>query len=389
MTSLLISARQRLQALLPPELENGELQALLSPRSHWVTLSYRRARLIVNRVRLFAFLFAVLTPLWSVVDYLVFEAPLWYYLAGLRLFASACFIALLYIPAQERMRDAYRQMALLFSVPTLFYIASHSVLSGHQLNDFSQAVATGYAFLPFVLMAGLAIFPLTLKESALIASVIMGAQLLAGYFNWSTLNWPSFIGGTWLLLLIGTVVVMASMSQLAFMLVLVRQLMHDPLTGVYARRRGEEVMRIYWQRAERQGEPLAVAFFDLDHFKAINDTYGHDAGDRTLRQFVERLTSVVREQDVVIRWGGEEFVLLLPVTQTESAKQILQCLTGDGFGLRPDGQLLTASIGLAEREFDRVTSVEELLELADRRMYQAKQGGRNRICAGLAGNRAD
>lgn len=379
MTSMLNSARRRLQALLPPELESGELQALLSPRGHWITLSYRRARLIINRVRLFAFLFAVLTPLWAVVDYWVFAAPLWYYLAALRLLFSVCFLALLYLPVQEQMRDAYRQMALLFTIPTLFYIASHSMLSGYQLNDLSQAVATGYAFLPFVLMAGLAIFPLTLKESMLVVSAIMTAQILAGYFNWSTLNWPSFVGGSWLLLLIGAVVVMASMSQLAFMLVLVRQLMHDPLTGAYTRRSGKEIMRTCWYRSERQQEPLSVAFFDLDHFKQINDSHGHVAGDQALCQFVEQASAVIREQDVLIRWGGEEFVLLLPVTSIEGAQSVLERLQQKGLGTRPDGLPLTASIGLAERYHDDCTSVKKLLELADQRMYQAKQAGRNRI----------
>lgn len=381
MNQFLISSRRRLQALLPPELETGELKALLSPRGHSLTLSHRRARLIINRVRLFAFLFAALTPLWCVVDYWVFDAPLWYYLAGLRLAGSVSFVVLLRMPAQERMRDAYRLMALLFAIPTLFYIVSHHLLAGYQLSDFSQAVATGYAFLPFVLMAGLAIFPLTLKEGGLIAAAVMIAQLLAGYFNWSTLNWPSFVGGTWLLLLIGAVVVLASMSQLAFMLVLVRQLMHDPLTGAYTRRSGEEIMRIYWHRSVRLDEAFSVAFFDLDHFKAINDSYGHDAGDQVLCQFAAKVTDAVREQDVLIRWGGEEFVLLLPLASQDGAQNILERLAADGFGIRPDGLPLTASIGLAERRAVDAASVEALLELADQHMYQAKQNGRNRVCA--------
>lgn len=379
MSEFLKRIRQRLQTLLPLELETGDWRHLLSPKGHPLMLSTRRARLVINRVRLFAFLFAVLTPMWCAVDYWVFEAPLWYYLAGLRLAASGCFIGLLLLPAREQMRDAYRALMLLFAIPTLFYIASHNLLSGNQLSDFSQAVATGYAFLPFVLMAGVAIFPLTVKENFLVAVAVMTAQLLAGYLNWSTLNWPSFVGGTWLLLLIAAVVTMASMSQLAFMLVLVRQLMFDPLTGAYARRCGEEVMHIYWLRSVRRGEPLSVAFFDLDHFKVINDAYGHDAGDQVLRQFTQLLGATVREQDLLVRWGGEEFVLLLEAKRAD-AYEILQRLQAKGFGLRPDGGPLTASVGLAEREADCASSMEKLIELADQRMYRAKRAGRNRIC---------
>ena len=380
MTPFLIRSRHRLQALLPPELEGRELRALLTLSDHSLLLSSRRARLIINRVRLFAFLFAVLTPLWCVVDFLVFDAPLWYYLAGLRLLASACFAVLLWHPPRDRMRDAYRVIAWLFAIPTLFYIASHSVLASYELNDFSQAVATGYAFLPFVLMAGLAVFPLTMLESLLVASSVLGAQLLAGYFSWSTLNWPSFLGGTWLLVLLAGVVVLAGMSQLAFMLVLVRQMIHDPLTGAYARGSGEEIMEVYWRRSLRQDEPLTLVFLDLDHFKTINDRYGHDAGDQVLSQFAHRVRGAVREQDVLVRWGGEEFVLLLPMTPHAVAVEVLRRVQAGGFGERPDGQPLTASMGLAERCQDGSETLAALLERADQRMYQAKNAGRNRLC---------
>lgn len=375
-------ARRRLQSLLPPELEGSELWALLSSSRHAFLLGSRRARLIINRVRLFAFLFAVLTPLWCVVDFLVFEAPLWYYLASLRLATSAAFLVLLLAPTRKRMADAYRAMALLFAIPTLFYIASHSLLAGHQLTDLSEAVATGYAFLPFVLMAGLAIFPLTLKENLMVASVIMGAQLLAGYLNWSTLNWPSFVGGTWLLLLIAAVVMLASLSQLAFMLVLVRQLMHDPLTSTFNRAAGEEICQLYWNQSVRNKQPLSLALLDLDHFKAVNDNHGHEAGDLVLQQFAKCLNNSIRETDILIRWGGEEFVLLLPNTSLPDAKLLLERVREQGFGLRPDLQPLTASIGIAERIRNRTQTVSLLLEKADQRMYQAKRQGRNFVYAG-------
>lgn len=138
-------------------------------------------------------------------------------------------------------------------------------------------------------------------------------------------------------------------------------------------------MHIYWLRSVRRGEPLSVAFFDLDHFKVINDAYGHDAGDQVLCQFTQLLGATVREQDLLVRWGGEEFVLLLEAKRAD-AYEILQRLQAKGFGLRPDGGPLTASVGLAEREADCASSMEKLIELADQRMYRAKRAGRNRIC---------
>ena len=184
MSKILGFLSQRLASLLPDELKTRELWQLLSPRQHTLLLSQRRATMIVNRVRLFAMLFAVLTPLWGIIDIMVFSSDLWIKLAILRLLTSVAFAALLllYRPTGSLL-DAYRAMAILFIIPTLFYIASHSLLSGHQLNNLSAAVATGYAFLPFVLMAGLAIFPLSLAENALLVGILLVAQGLAGYLS--------------------------------------------------------------------------------------------------------------------------------------------------------------------------------------------------------------
>ena len=382
MPSLLDLLRNRLTTLLPSELRPSELRHLLDPRRHPVLLCQRRATLIVNRVRLFAFLFAVLTPLWSLIDLMVFEPKLWLALAGLRMMACLAFTGLLlfYRPSGNLL-DAYRAIAILFAIPTAFYIASHTLLGSYQLAQFSAVVGAGYAFLPFVLMAGLTIFPLTLVENLVLSSLLLLAQALAGYLSWATLNWPSFAGAFWLLILIAGVASLASMSQLAFMIALVRQAIRDPLTGVFSRGSGEEILRLQWDSAQRKDSALALAFIDLDHFKSINDNYGHEAGDQVLREAARRLVATLRSSDSLLRWGGEEFLLIMPETDMEQAHKAIERIVGEGLGVRPDGLALTASIGLAERRNDRVDDYRDLLELADRRMYLAKTGGRNRLCA--------
>jgi len=382
MPSLLDLLRNRLTTLLPSELRPSELRHLLDPRRHPVLLCQRRATLIVNRVRLFAFLFAVLTPLWSLIDLMVFEPKLWLALVGLRMMACLAFTGLLlfYRPSGNLL-DAYRAIAILFAIPTAFYIASHTLLGSYQLAQFSAVVGAGYAFLPFVLMAGLTIFPLTLVENLVLSSLLLLAQALAGYLSWATLNWPSFAGAFWLLILIAGVASLASMSQLAFMIALVRQAIRDPLTGVFSRGSGEEILRLQWDSAQRKDSALALAFIDLDHFKSINDNYGHEAGDQVLREAARRLVATLRSSDSLLRWGGEEFLLIMPETDMEQAHKAIERIVGEGLGVRPDGLALTASIGLAERRNDRVDDYRDLLELADRRMYLAKTGGRNRLCA--------
>jgi hypothetical protein len=296
---------QRLTGLMPGELKQAELTWLALPAPHLPLLARRRATLIVNRVRLFAFLFALLTPLWSVIDFIVFPYPLSLHLALMRFVVSGAFAGLLfYYRPTGNLLDAYRAMALLFAIPTVFYVASHTLLGTYALTGLSAAIGTGYAFLPFVLLAGLSIFPLTLIESVLIASPILIAQSGAGFVQWHALNWPSMAGAFWLLVLISGVSTLAGMSQLAFMIALVRQAIRDPLTGVFSRNSGEEVVELQFTISTRSGAPLAMAFIDLDHFKGINDQFGHEAGDKVLVEMTGIVTGNLRQGDMLVRWGG-------------------------------------------------------------------------------------
>lgn len=370
----------RLTGLMPGELKHAELSWLASPHNHLSLLTRRRATMIVNRVRLFAFLFAVLTPLWSVVDLVVFPFPLWFNLALMRLLACAAFASLLlYYRPNGDLFDAYRAMALLFAIPTAFYVASYTLLGHYQLTGISAAIGAGYAFLPFVLLAGLAIFPLTMLENLVIASPILIAQGISGSLRWATLDWPSFAGAFWLLVLITGVSTLAGMSQLAFMIALVRQAIRDPLTGVFSRSSGEEVLELQFTIASRSNATLSVAFIDLDHFKNINDKFGHEAGDKALLDMTDIVSHNLRRGDMLTRWGGEEFVLIMPNTDLMQAQAALLRLRSMGFGLRPDGTPLTASIGIAERSADLATDWKTLIDLADQRMYHAKQSGRDQV----------
>lgn len=374
--------RDRLNDLIPGELKPSELGWLALPHPHLSLLARRRATMIVNRVRLFAFLFAVLTPLWSIVDLVVFPFPLWLNLALMRLLASAVFASLLlYYRPNGNLFDAYRAMALLFAIPTAFYVSSYALLGSYQLTGMSAAIGAGYAFLPFVLLAGLSIFPLTLLENLIIASPILIAQGVSGLMRWSTLDWPSVAGAFWLLVLITGVSALAGMSQLAFMIALVRQAIRDPLTEVFSRSSGEELLELQYTIAARSGAPLAVAFIDLDHFKNVNDQYGHEAGDKVLLDMTAIVGANLRRGDVLTRWGGEEFLLIMPNNDMVQAEAVLARLREKGFGATPDNKPVTASIGVAELAADHAGDWRALVELADQRMYFAKQNGRNQVCS--------
>ena len=366
--------------LLTGELRRGELGWLLAPQRHFALLSARRAGTLVNRVRLFAFLLAVLTPLWSVVDLLTFPFPLWAKLLLMRLMAAAAFGNLvLHHRAEGRIGNAYAALAQLVGTAVLFYVCSHTLLSYYPLQGVAATLAEGYTFLPFILMAGLSLFPLSLLEGACFVLPVLVGQFAAAWASQNALDWSILIGAFWLLLLISMVAMLASVSQLAFMVALVRNTIRDKLTGAFSRTSAQEVLEMHFTGALRNDTPLALAFLDVDHFKLVNDRFGHDAGDRTLQAMARSLGHSLRHGDMLARWGGEEFLLIMPNTDKAQALAALQRMRASGIGARPDGTPLTASIGLAERSADQVGDWESLVQLADQRMYSAKQGGRDAI----------
>lgn len=360
-----------------------QLQDLLFFHQHSPLVARRRAMLITSRVRMVAAVFALLTPLWIAVDMMIFAWPLWAELAGLRLAATLAFALLAFgFRTSESIRAAHRALIWLLAVPTLFFLVSYPLLSHSDLSGPATAVATGYAFLPFVMVAGLSVFPITAIEGAVFAAPMILAQIAAALYgdDMSLFSFSSLMGALWLLAVLATVATLAGMSQLHFMMALVNQASHDGLTGAFTRRVGEELFELQFGNAMRTDAPIACVFIDLDNFKSLNDKYGHEEGDRALRAASEGIRKCLRRGDVMVRWGGEEFVLIMPHTDCTGALTAVQRMRTHGIGQRPDGVPQTASVGIAERNADGCADWQHLVEKADQRMYSAKQDGRNRVC---------
>jgi diguanylate cyclase (GGDEF)-like protein len=161
-----------------------------------------------------------------------------------------------------------------------------------------------------------------------------------------------------------------------------RQAITDELTQLANRRRFTETLSVEVRRAERFGDPLALVLADLDDFKLINDRYGHQTGDEVLRRFAEVLRENVRDFDLPVRYGGEEFAVLLPETGVDGAEQLAHRLQTALLRLRlaeigGDRPPVTASFGVAA--FPAARSAEELLSAADGALYRAKAAGKNRV----------
>ncbi len=363
------------------ELILSQFQDLLFPGSQSPLVQRRRSLLIISRVRMVAGVFAVLTPIWIPVDLWIFAHPLGLYIGLLRLAATAAFAAVaLSFRNAEDIGSAHRALGFLLSIPTVFFLVSQPILADFTISTQpQQVIAAGYAFLPFVMVAGLSVFPITAVEGILLSVPLLIANLVVAFLGYQVLTFASHLGALWLLTLLAVVATLAGMSQLHFMMQLVSQASHDGLTKAYTRRVGEELLDLQFNLAARTGSTFSLCFIDLDNFKSINDRFGHEEGDNTLRQVSAALRRTLRRADLLIRWGGEEFLVVMPNTDMAGAVAAVQRMREIGLGTRPDGSRQTASIGLAERQADACSDWTVLVERADHRMYTAKQGGKDRV----------
>ncbi len=154
----------------------------------------------------------------------------------------------------------------------------------------------------------------------------------------------------------------------------------DPLTGLLTRRAMEPLMDHELQRAKRADVPFSLVLGDLDLFKRVNDTWGHDTGDLVLRETARRLKVALRHQDALCRWGGEELLVLLPDTPMEGAREVAEKLREAMIpAIDAHGQPITQTISLGVASFQTDDTVEAIVGRADEALYLAKRNGRNRV----------
>ena len=152
----------------------------------------------------------------------------------------------------------------------------------------------------------------------------------------------------------------------------------DQLTGLYNRRRILEILHSEYLRFQRMGSSAALILFDIDHFKKINDTFGHDVGDRALVAVARTASKTVRNIDTLARWGGEEFLVVCPGTTTEHALILAERLRS-GIGAEEDPAYGRVTCSFGVNAFAPEVSEEVAVQRADQALYSAKSHGRNRV----------
>ncbi|MGS2744858.1 diguanylate cyclase [Halomonas sp. LS-001] len=386
----------------------SSLRDTLTNRYHSRDFVFAHAYYMRSRVIAMGVIFLVMSPVWLLVDRWMLPDALWVTTLMGRCVMMLGFAVVVWWAwcNEDNIRRIRFSAGALLAMPALFYVLILSivpeasvpeasvleanVLESSVLEDSilegNNTVLAGYGFIPFLLVAVLSVFPFTLVESLvaglLLQALLVFAQQVSG--SWMT---PAGLEAQWLMTSLMAVTLTANHFQLSLLLRLYRQATHDPLTGLLNRGALELRLADIEREEARSGEsiPYALLMMDIDHFKRVNDTYGHSVGDKVLREFARLMALQVRSGDFVARYGGEEFVVvLLDISATDAAviaerirDAIEHATLFDHDGNRVP---ITTSIGVACPESSQQS--EQTLRRADERLYRAKESGRNCVVSG-------
>jgi len=360
------------------KLTSERVGSLFTATNHSPLLTRRRAIVFLSRIRLLALVSALFFVVGIFLDALYFDGGTFRSLMIFRCITAFMLLLLvLGIRKADSMQSAYRAMFIFFAANLVFQALFQPIVLPEYFQSIGDFPSAGYAIFPFLIAACISIFPLTIKETFLAVVLFLTAELLIVTLSSSELNAQPGLGILVSLLCVCALCAFSAISQLSYMVSLVEQASIDGLTNCLSRSSGEEILDIQFRIANRQKANLTIAFLDIDDFKVINDRYGHEAGDRVLCTAADHIRKNLRDSDILVRWGGEEFLMVLPHTDAAGATRAVRRLRANSLGKRPDNTPLTASIGIVDLDSSGAESWVELVDLADAQMYLAKTSGKN------------
>jgi diguanylate cyclase (GGDEF)-like protein len=357
----------------------SKIALLFSSKKHSLILIQARTELLFIRAKLVILILALLMIAWIPLDIAFMTwADIWGIVLARIISAIVLIGVMLYQPQRPSLPIAYNMLVIIFLVPMLFFWYANRELQNIAWTEQALFIKIAYAHLPILIAMLLSLFPLTAIEGVLVGGGITVITVLA--LMGDAIQGRIFIdyGMMWIQVVVTGLAVIAGMSQLHFMAGFIEHSTHDEITGCLKRDDSLNLMEALFAVSKRKKIPYCIVFIDLDHFKKVNDLFGHNVGDIVLKEAAQQLRCLLRHQDAIVRWGGEEFVCVLPGTEMKDIPHIFQRLT-QGLGRLPNGMIQTASMGVAEYTEDGLETVQELVLLADQRMYAAKEKGRNNI----------
>ena len=309
----------------------------------------------------------------------------WFMVGFLSLVIAPILVATLYLSGRPQKHQLYQ--ALLAITALLIGLVINSIVTRAALHGSSYFFASTIAWI-FVTWV---ILGLLFRHAAITALI------LSGIYFWGLLNWQiAYPEVVFEITMLGIVNIIGGYCcyQLEYALrrsflesrVLAQLAQRDGLTGLYNRRSFDEHMNRLWRQSRRERSQLTLLLVDIDHFKAFNDHYGHQAGDDALKKVAEVIGfSAQRPLDFAARYGGEEFALLLYGPGSDYAKDLPEQIRQAVLGLKIShqksgtGPYLTVSVGVAHLMPDMERSMAGAFQMADEALYQAKENGRNTV----------
>ncbi len=355
-------------------LEKHALCDLISTKQHSDDFIATRTSYITIRLWFMCMFFSLSVPVFSFFDFIFFPNQEAISLLVARIILSISLLILAKTLKKWPLVSTVRiVMALAFLLPMLFFVASMLIIKDIP----KEVVPSIFSMMPYFILAMLGLFPLTISGGLFVVLCVFTPFVI---YKLLLINQPFwlFFNDVWLFMLFAGISLWLQVGQLSMLMKLYRESTVDPLTKLINRR----VLLRLAKRSHEYHEVYSVVMFDLDRFKRINDTYGHAAGDKMLVAVAKVIQKELRTTDIIARFGGEEFVAILPDINLWEAKIIASrvaiAISRQTVILLDGTELsITSSVGVTQRKRDE--NIDEVLKRADDFLYFAKENGRDRV----------
>lgn len=357
---------------------NNSLADILSTRLHSKDFTETRFSYIAIRLRLMCLFFAITVPVFAFFDFLTLPPEQAKILLAGRIVLSISLFFLAYIARQEASVLMIRSiLTTAFFLPTIFYIFTILSFSNMPITS----IPLVFSMMPCLIMAMAGLFPLTVAGSLFLVAIIFVPISLYEFSQFDGNNLHLF-NKFWLFSLFAGISLWLQSGQLLMLMKLYRESTVDPLTGLINRRAFLRQAYLEEQHSAQDSVPFTVIMFDLDRFKRVNDTYGHLIGDKVLTMVGNVMKRELRSTDIMARFGGEEFIAILPGLSLEQgidvAKRIADAIRGEAVALG-DGNFINVTSSIGVTQYRQNESIEETFKRVDDLLYRAKASGRDTV----------
>ena len=347
---------------------------LMSTKQHSNDFIDTRTSYITIRLWFMCIFFSLSVPIFSFFDFIFFPNKEAIYLLAARITLSiSLFMLAKTLKMWPLIRTVRIVMPLAFILPMLFFVASMLIIKDIPAEE----VPSIFSMMPYFILAMLGLFPLTISGGVIVIVCILIPFIGYEIFFVQQSIWL-LVNSIWLFLLFAGISLWLQVGQLSMLMKLYRESTVDPLTKLINRR----VLLRLAQRSNEGRQVYSLIMFDLDRFKRINDNYGHAVGDKVLVNVARIIQEELRTTDIVARFGGEEFVAVLPNIELSDAKNIANrvalSISRQSVILDDNAELkITSSVGVTQRK--QGETLDETLKRADDLLYFAKNNGRDQV----------